>query len=647
MLSFFDPVLILMALVISGYGFYRRASLWRIGLTEQRKNHLGKRIQFTLSNIFGHARILRETYPGLMHLFIFYGFIIPFSLIVLFQFFHFLPSPFGSTFSLLLDCVGFLGLIGIMIAFIRRYIQKPARLESRAQDAVALALIFGILLFGFLVEGFRIGATPTGAAAWSPVGLLLSGIFRGIGMGQSSQATLHLIFWRLHFLLVLGFVAYVPYSKLIHIIVSPLNILLRSLGPRGALKPIDIETAETFGASTVKEFTWKQLLDLDACMQCGRCQDRCPAFLSEKPLSPRKVIDDLKVNLHSEGPRLLKAKSDEETGQPLVGEIIAEDELWACTTCRACMDICPVYVEHIDKIVDMRRYQVLMESRFPQEVVATFKNMETNSNPWGIGWAARADWIEGLEVKTMSEGGEVDLLFYVGCAGSFDERYKQVATDFVKILKAADVRFAILGVEEKCCGDSARRIGNEYLFQMMAMENIETMKKYNVKKIVTLCPHCFNTLKNEYPQFDGHFDVLHYTELLTEFLSKGILRPVKEIDKTIAYHDSCYLGRYNDIYDAPRRILSAIPGLQKVELNRNMSNSFCCGAGGGRMWMEELIGQRINEVRTEEILKHKPNFIGTACPYCLTMFEDGIKAKDAEEHIIAKDIIELLAQSME
>jgi len=310
------------------------------------------------------------------------------------------------------------------------------------------------------------------------------------------------------------------------------------------------------------------------------------------------------------------------------------------------MDICPVYVEHVDKIVEMRRYQVLMESQFPQEVVATFKNMETNSNPWGIGWAARADWTEGLEVKTMAEGGDIDLLFYVGCAGSFDERYKQVATDFVKILKAADIRFAILGTEEKCCGDSARRIGNEYLFQMMATENIETMKNYNVTKIVTLCPHCFNTLKNEYPQFDGRFDVVHYTELLMDLLSKGQLRPSKKMNTKVAYHDSCYLGRYNDIYTAPREILNAIPGVQRVELNRNLSNSFCCGAGGGRMWMEELIGQRINEVRTEEILEHKPDIICTACPYCLTMFDDGIKAKDADEKIIARDIIEVLAQSL-
>ena len=651
MLSFFDPFLVLIAFCICGYGFYRHAVLWRIGTAENRTDSFGRRIRSTLSQIFGHGRILKERYPGLMHLFLFYGFILPFSVVILFQFFFSLPSFFGNIFSLILDCVGFFGLAGIIIAFIRRYIQKPVRLESTPQDAIGLVLIFCILLFGFLIEGFRMGSLGTPLSGWSPVGSILAGAFNGLGLSKLFQSALHGIVWRIHFLLVLGFIAYIPYSKLVHIIVSPMNILLRSSHPHGALQPIDIETAETFGASRIKEFTWKQLLDLDACMQCGRCQDRCPAHMSEKPLSPRKVISDLKNHLHSEGPKALKMKagseSNEETGQTLVGEIIAEDELWACTTCRACMEICPVYVEHVDKIVDMRRYQVLMESQFPQEVVATFKNMETNSNPWGIGWAARADWIEGLEVKTLSERSDADILFYVGCAGSFDERYKQVAVAFVKILKTADVNFAILGTEEKCCGDSARRIGNEYLFQMMAAENIEIMKKYNVKKVVTLCPHCFNTLKNEYPQFDGHFDVVHYTEFLSDFLSKGQLRLVKESKRTIAYHDSCYLGRYNDIYDAPRKILGMIPGIKRIELERWGANSFCCGAGGGRMWMEELIGQRINEVRTEEILKKEPNIIGTACPYCLTMFEDGIKAKDAEEKLVAQDLIELIAQSME
>ncbi|UCE18421.1 MAG: 4Fe-4S dicluster domain-containing protein [Gemmatimonadota bacterium] len=651
MLSFFDPLLILGAFCICGYGFYRRAALWRIGTAEHRTDNLGARSRTTLSQIFGHGRILRERVPGLMHLFLFYGFVIPFLVVILFQLFFSLPPPFGNIFSLILDCVGFLGLVGIIIAFIRRYIQKPTRLESTPQDAIGLALISCILLFGFLVEGFRMGSLVTPASVWSPVGSVVAGVFHGLGLSRLLHATLHGVVWRIHFLLILGFIAYIPYSKLFHILVSPLNILLRSHGPKGALQSIDIETAETFGVSTIKEFTWKQLLDLDACMQCGRCQDRCPAHLSEKPLTPRKVISDLKNHLHSEGPKVLKMKaesgSDAGADQTLVGETIAEDELWACTTCRACMEICPVYVEHVDKIVDMRRYQVLMESRFPQEVVATFKNMETNSNPWGIGWAARADWSEDLEVKTLSESSDADILFYVGCAGSFDERYKQVAVAFVKILRAAGINFAILGTEEKCCGDSARRIGNEYLFQMMAMENIENMKNYGVERVVTLCPHCFNTLKNEYPQCDGLFHVVHYTEFLSDLLSNGQLRLVKECDRTIAYHDSCYLGRYNDIYDAPRKILSMIPGITRVELERWGANSFCCGAGGGRMWMEELIGQRINEVRIEEILKKKPNIIGTACPYCLTMFEDGIKAKDAEEQLVAQDLIELIARSME
>jgi Fe-S oxidoreductase len=452
----------------------------------------------------------------------------------------------------------------------------------------------------------------------------------------------------------------IPYSKHLHLILAPFNIFFKSLGPKGALMPIlNMEEAESFGVSNVEEFTWKQLLDLYTCAECGRCEINCPAHLSEKPLSPRHLIHDLKVHLLEKGSNLLRSKNggDGKTetgeaaegyeGKSLIGDVVSEDKIWSCVTCGSCMEQCPVSNEHVDKIVDMRRYLVLMESKFPSEVQAVFRNMENNSNPWGIGWATRGDWAKDLGVKIMSEDSNVDILYWVGCAGSFDERNKKISTSLVNIFNKAGVNFGILGAEEKCCGDSARRIGNEYLFQMLAAETIEILKNYNVKRIVTQCPHCFNTLKNEYPQFGGEFEVLHYTEFITELIAEGKLKLNKPINKTISYHDSCYLGRYNTIYDAPRKILKSIPGVKLVEMLRNKAKSICCGAGGGRMWMEEHLGKRINEMRLQDALDVNPDLISTVCPYCLTMFEDAIKEKDVQESLKSKDIAELVEEAME
>ena len=464
---------------------------------------------------------------------------------------------------------------------------------------------------------------------------------------------LHHLFWRIHFFLVLGFIAYLPYSKLFHIVSTTLNIFLRSTGPKGELVPItDFETAETYGVTTFNEFTWKQLLDLDACTRCGRCQDQCPAYLSEKPLTPKKIIQDLKNHLKTEGKTLLGGDSkegSETTLTPIVGSAVTADEIWACTSCMACMEQCPVFVEQIPKLVDLRRYLVMMESSFPSEVAGVFKNTEVNSNPWGIGLASRGDWakVSGVKVLSEAEDKEIDILYYVGCSGSFDDRSKKVAESFAKVLQAAGIRFGVLGAEEKCCGDSARRMGNEYLFQTLAQENIECMKKYGVKKIVTTCPHGYNILKNEYPQFDGNFEVYHHSEFIFRLIREGKIKLRHSIDQAITYHDSCYLGRYNSIYSEPRQIIGGIPGAKIVEMDRSFEKSFCCGAGGGRMWMEEDIGKRINHLRFEDVLETKANIIGTACPFCLTMLEDATKDKGMEESIKAQDLAELVLGAME
>jgi len=644
----FDLLLIFITAVVFLYGFYRRYKLWKIGKPEKRTDQPKERLKLVWAYVFGQKRILREIYPGLMHLFIFYAFIIPFIVIVITQLNFNLPPALAYPLSLFFDLIGCLGLIGILLALYRRYGQKPENLtyDSSLGNLVALLLLLGIFGLGFCVEGLRIARSEPDWANWSPIGLSLSYLFRGLT--DNAQIFWHRLFWRLHLFLVLGFVAFIPYSRLLHIITGPANIYMRSLKPKGAMPPIlDFETAETFGVSRIEELTWKQLFDMDACTRCGRCLDHCPAALSGKPLAPKKNWDALRAYMEEKG-RIKKAgQGSAAEEKKLIGDVLTEDVIWSCTNCLACAMVCPVFIPCVDKFLEMRRYLVLMESRFPSEVQLVFRNMENNSNPWGVGLGLRAEWAKGLDITTMAEDKEVELLFWVGCAGSFDDRNKKVATALVKILKAMGVKFSILGTEEGCCGDSARRIGNEYLYQTLVQANIEVLNGYEVKRILTMCPHCFNTLKNEYPQFGGHYEVMHYTQFLAEALREGRLNLNKPVEKVLTYHDSCYLGRANEVYEEPRQVLRSIPGLQLVEMERNRLTSFCCGAGGGRMWMEEKLGTRINQMRTDQALRTGASLVATACPYCLTMLSDGIKEKELEEKMAAYDITELVIQGLE
>jgi Fe-S oxidoreductase len=534
------------------------------------------------------------------------------------------------------------------MAFYRRYVKKPDNLtyDTTVSNLIALLFLLGIFGLGFCVEGLRIARTHPGWAGWTPIGWVFSQFFSG--MGDANQILLHRLLWRLHLFLVLGFVAFIPYSRMLHIFTGPANVYMRQLTSKGALPPIrDFETAETFGASKLEDLTWKQLFDMDACTRCGRCLDHCPAYQSGKPLAPKKNWDSIRAHMEEKGALIRKGKDPEaEGGKKLIGDVISEDVIWACTNCLACAMVCPVFIPCVDKFLEMRRYLVLMESRFPPEVQLVFRNMENNNNPWGVGSGLRADWAKGLGLKTLTEDGEVDFLFWVGCAGSFDDRNKRVATSLVKTLRASGAKFSFLGTEEGCCGDSARRIGNEYLYQTLVQANIEVLNNYGVKKILTMCPHCFNTLKNEYPQFGGNYEVMHYTEFLADALTSGKLKLTKPIDKVVTYHDSCFLGRGNEIYEAPRTILRAIPGLRLVEMERSGVRSFCCGAGGGRMWMEEKIGTRINQIRTEQAVQTKAESVATACPYCLTMLGDGIKEKGLEESMASFDLSELVEKAM-
>ncbi len=649
MFSSFDLFFLLVVAVVFAYGFYRRYRLWKVGKPDQRTDQPKERLKSLWAYMMGHKRMLRDTYPGWMHLFIFYGFLIPFVIVVITQANFSLPKFLALPLSLLFDFIGALGITGILLAAYRRYVQKPENqtYDTSLGNLIALLVLLGIFALGFSIEGLRIARTQPEWVAWSPVGWVFSQLFSGLT--EPNQVLLHRLLWRLHLLLVLGFIAFIPYSRMLHIITAPANIYFRSLTPKGELPPIrNFETAETFGVSKLEELTWKQLFDMDACTGCGRCLDHCPGAVTGKPLAPKKNWDSLRIHMEERAALRRKGVDPDGEGQKkLIGDALSEDVIWACTNCLACAMVCPVFIPCVDKFLEMRRYLVLMESRFPQEVQLVFRNMENNSNPWGVGLGLRADWTKGLEVKTMAEDSEVDLLFFVGCAGSFDDRNKKVATSLVKILKTAGVKFSILGTEEGCCGDSARRIGNEYLYQTLVQANIEVLKNYGVKKIVTICPHCFNTLKNEYPQFGGKYEVLHYTQFLAELIGRGKLKLTKPVDKVITYHDSCYLGRANEVYEEPRKILRAIPGLKMVEMERNHVRSFCCGAGGGRMWMEEKLGTRINQERTDQALKTQAQMVGTACPYCLTMLGDGIKEKGLEETLTAVDLAELVEQCLE
>lgn len=639
-----------------GYSGYRFHILYRLMKAHSGKYpvdlNLSARIATGLANVLGQRAVLRKPSAGIMHATIFWGFLI-ITLGTLEQFATTLYAPANFEFigegayrALLLmqDVFTLAVLLAVLYAAYRRYIVRPEGLGKSRDATIVLTLTGSLMVSILLMNAFHI----LGGSAWAsalPISRPLSELFASFGLSTEANQALGTVFKWVHMLIVLGFAVYIPSSKHLHIVAAGPNTVLRKLAREKGMTPINFEdeSLTQYGAAKISDLSWKDALDYYSCTECGRCQDLCPAHNTQKPLTPKMLILDLKENMYRHKQQLLAGKLDE-VG-PLVDENVTEDVIWACTSCRACEIACPVFIQHTDKIYEARRNLVMMESRFPSEVQSVFKNMETNATPWAFSAADRANWAEGLAVKTMAEDPNVDILLWVGCAGSYDDRNKKVLRAFANLLKKADVKFAILGTEEQCTGDPARRIGNEFLYQTLAKANIETLNRYNVKKIVTACPHCFNTLRNEYKDFGGSYEVWHHSAFLADLLKSGRIKPTKAFDETVTFHDSCYLGRWNGIYEQPRTVLGAIPALRPVEMKSNHDKSMCCGAGGGRMWMEEKIGKRVNIARTEQALETNAGVIAASCPFCMTMITDGVKSKEMQEKIRVMDLAELVDQA--
>jgi Fe-S oxidoreductase len=655
-----------------------------IGADDSRADldRLGPRVGGFIRYVLGQARVIRE-FGGFLHFFIFWGFLVLQAetieyfirgAIPGFRFADIVGETAYGGLMLLQDVFGFLVLIALVAAAIRRFVVRPDHVMPSVDAAVIIGFIIGLMITKFLAHGAEIAHASSPADlgwvyAWTPFATATSYMFGGPGQATDAGwlVPFAMVNFILHLTIVVLFANYIPRGKHLHLLGAMPNIFFRKLEPRGALYPIDFEDedAESFGVGKIEDLSWKQLLDTYACTDCGRCEAYCPAFTTGKELNPMQIIHKLKDHIKEKGDGLYRidpkkmlsdpkgelAKlrgpvGDEDAMPALVGGVISREELMACTTCGACVSNCPVLIEHVDTIIDMRRYLILTEGDVDPELSRTFRNIENNSNPWGVANSTRGDWAEGLNIPLMSELQHVpEYLFFVGCAGSFDERQKKVTKAMAKILRIAGIDHAILGPEEGCTGDPARRIGNEYLYATVAQQNVETMNRYAVTKIITTCPHCFHTIGKEYPQLGGHYEVVHHTKLINDLLRSGRIRMSNDKGaRRVTYHDSCYIGRWNSDYDNPREALAQVPGLDMTEMSWNKRQALCCGAGGGRMWMEEHEGKRVNQQRADMALETGADAVVVNCPFCMTMLSDGINQRDADMAQI--DLAELVAESI-
>ncbi|KAA0565965.1 4Fe-4S dicluster domain-containing protein [Bacillus sp. CH30_1T] len=676
------------ALSLFVYVVKTRIEYIKLGKKVEFDQRFKERFQKIVVNVFGQKKLLKDKKSGAIHVMFFYGFIlvqfgaIDFIWKGLAPGSHLPLGPLYPGFTFFQELVTLMILVAVVWAFHRRYVEKLVRLKRGFKSGLVLLFIGGLMLSVLVGNGMGLIWHGEELAWTEPVASLIAGALGAIG--ETASILIFYVAWWIHLLFLLAFLVYVPQSKHAHLIAGPANVYFNRLDNPGKLKPIDFEdeSAESFGVGKIEEFTQHQMIDFYACVECGRCTNMCPATGTGKMLSPMDLIVKLRDNLTNHGAVVTQKKpwvptfafngtkgnqlamasatqAAEEaaagaTYSPsLIGDVITEEEIWACTTCRNCEDQCPVMNEHVDKIIDLRRYLVLTEGKMDADAQRAMQNIERQGNPWGLNRKERENWREAREdvhiptVKEMKKAGEdFEYLFWVGSMGSFDNRSQKIALSFAKLLNEAGVKFAILGNKEKNSGDTPRRLGNEFLFQELAGQNIAEFEKNEIKKIITIDPHAYNIFKNEYPDFGLEAEVYHHTELLYDLVKEGRLKPKYEVNETITFHDSCYLGRYNEVYDPPREILKSISGVKLVEMERNREKGMCCGAGGGLMWMEEDAGHRVNVSRTEQALEVSPSVISSGCPYCLTMLSDGTKAKEVEETVSTQDVAEILEKAV-
>jgi Fe-S oxidoreductase/nitrate reductase gamma subunit len=632
------------------FGFHRRFRLWHLGRNDSKWGQWKERWKGLVLYVFGHRSTLRSLFPGMGHLLLF-GSVFILSLAVttiLIQEYLYLPlwrtrfvdSKTYPYLRLILDLFGMVGWAGTILLIFRRYVQRPKELDHQLTDAISLALLFLIFLTGFSLTGIRNQLYQSPWSQWAPGASAMASIFSKFLREKSGLNTSFHILWWAHLFLSFTFLSYIPFSRLFHLLSSPLNIFFRNLEAKGALPFLDLETQEIWGVGKIEEFTWKDLLALDACTRCGRCQEACPAHMSQKHLNPKRVIQNLK--------RHMESFSRKDEGSHLIGGVVTEDEIWECTTCRSCLEHCPVFIEPMANLMEFRRNLVLHHGKIPRETHFAFRNIERKGNPWGLDPERRMWWTKELGVRKVSPGEKVDVLLWVGCYSSYDDRNIEVATSLIRILRKAGVDFGVLGNAEWCCGIDLRRMGNEYLFQVNVEKNTNLLQQMKFQKILTTCPHCFNTLKNEYPQFGAQWEVIHYAAFLEGLIRKGKI-PLNPKGKSteVTFHDSCYLGRYNDGYAPPRKILGMVPDLNLREMERIREKGFCCGGGGCHMWMEERAGRRISQMRVEEAMKTGAEILATVCPLCLIQLDSAIKVLNLDDRIRVMDILELVGERME
>jgi Fe-S oxidoreductase len=673
-------------MLLAGFGVFawsaaRRWKLLRIGAPAARFDQLGERLRLTLRYAIGQARMPRYRGAGVAHIFIFAGFLVLLlrSLILWARGFVDRPSfgywlfdngtPLGNVYALLKDVFVVLVIVGVLVFVYYRVVKRLSRMTLSGEGLLILGIIFTMMVADLAYDGASINlaarARPvvTGESAadlddlapgrvifdgWEPAGSVAAFACAGLS-DPALRVVAHTGFW-LHSGLVLLFLNLLPYSKHFHIITAVPNVFLQHLGPPGRLPPITdlegkVEREETLGIARIEQFSWKSLLDMYTCTECGRCSDNCPATRTGKRLSPKHFMVDLRDHLYGRQQEFTAAGAAP-AKIDVVGAVIAPEVVWACTSCRACEEECPVFITYVDKFIDLRRYLVQEKGEFPNDLQTAFRGLENAGNPWGLPAEDRLAWAAGLDVPLIADRPDVEYLWWVGCAAAYDDKAKRAARALAQLLNHAEVRYAVLGPEETCNGDPARRAGNEFLFQTLAQANVETLNRYQVKKILTMCPHCFNTLKHEYPDFGGHYEVVHHSVLLQDLVRQGRLRPTRSSGQRVVYHDSCYLGRYNDIYDAPRAVLAAVPGLQLLEAHDTRDRGMCCGAGGAQMFKEEEHGERrVNLLRTEQLLDAQPQAVASACPFCLRMVSDGLGMKDRDD-VRPLDLAEILWQAV-